>query len=231
MPPDAEAVFIHPSACVDDSEVLGPGTQVWHFCHMMRGAWIGSQCRLGHNDFVAGGVVIGSNVKIQNNVSLYTGCHLEDDVFCGPSCVFTNVLNPRSEISRRGEYRSSVVRRGATIGANATILCGHRVGRYAFVCAGAVVSRDVPDYALVVGVPARRIGWMSHHGHRLSEPDAAGIQYCPVTCWKYKELQPGVMGCLDCAEESPPSSFLSSEDEPSEAELAGPRGSGGESGE
>ncbi len=223
MPPDAEEVFIHPTACVDDPEALGPGTQVWHFCHIMRGAEIGAQCRLGQNVFVAGGVVIGSNVKIQNNVSLYTGCHLEDDVFCGPSCVFTNVVNPRSEVPRRGEYRPTVVRRGATIGANATIICGHTVGRYAFIGAGAVVSWDVPDYALVVGVPARRVGWMSHHGYRLSEPDADGVRYCPVTRWRYQELQPGVICCLDSPEEGPPPSL---EEDRSEAELVGPRGSG-----
>jgi UDP-2-acetamido-3-amino-2,3-dideoxy-glucuronate N-acetyltransferase len=199
----AHACFIHPAACVDDPTVLGPGTQVWHFCHVMPGARIGARCRLGQNVFVASGVVIGDDVKIQNNVSLYTGCHLEDDVFCGPSCVFTNVVNPRSEIARRDEYRPTIVRRGATIGANATIVCGHTIGRYAFVGAGAVVNRDVPDYALVVGVPARRIGWMSRHGYRLLEPDADGIRRCPTSGWRYHETEPAVLRCLDHPEDTP----------------------------
>jgi len=197
----------------------------------MGGAQIGTECRLGQNVFVAAGVVIGSNVKIQNNVSLYAGCHLEDDVFCGPSCVFTNVVNPRSEISRRGEYRPTVVRRGATIGANATIVCGHTVGRYAFVGAGAVVSRDVPDYSLVVGVPARRIGWMSRHGHRLSEPDSKGIRYCPATGWRYQEHEPGVICCLDCPEDSsPPAPSLLLVEERAQLEFAAPHAVGRESG-
>jgi UDP-2-acetamido-3-amino-2,3-dideoxy-glucuronate N-acetyltransferase len=199
----AATCFIHPAACVDDPTVLGPGTQVWHFCHVMPGARIGARCRLGQNVFVASGVVIGDNVKIQNNVSLYSGCHLEDDVFCGPSCVFTNVVNPRSEIARRDEYRPTIVRRGATIGANATIVCGHTIGRFAFVGAGAVVNRDLPDYALVVGVPARRIGWMSRHGYRLSEPDADGIRRCPASGWRYQEIEPGVLHCLDHPEDAP----------------------------
>jgi UDP-2-acetamido-3-amino-2,3-dideoxy-glucuronate N-acetyltransferase len=201
--PSAAPCFIHAAACVDDPSVLGPGTQVWHFCHVMPGARIGAGCRLGQNVFVASGVVIGDNVKIQNNVSLYSGCHLEDDVFCGPSCVFTNVVNPRSEIVRRDEYRPTIVRRGATIGANATIVCGHTIGRYAFVGAGAVVNRDLPDYALVVGVPARRIGWMSRHGYRLSEPDADGIRRCPASGWRYQEIELGVLHCLDHPEDAP----------------------------
>jgi UDP-2-acetamido-3-amino-2,3-dideoxy-glucuronate N-acetyltransferase len=201
--PAQENVFIHPTACVDDLDVLGPGTQVWHFCHVMTGARIGAGCRLGQNVFVATGVVIGDNAKVQNNVSLYTGCHLEDDVFCGPSCVFTNVVNPRSEIARRDEYRPTLVRRGATIGANATIVCGHTIGRHAFVGAGAVVNRDVPDYALVVGVPARQIGWMSRHGHRLPGPDAGGIRRCPASGWRYREIEPGVLCCLDHPDDAP----------------------------
>jgi dTDP-4-amino-4,6-dideoxygalactose transaminase/acetyltransferase-like isoleucine patch superfamily enzyme len=199
----ADALFIHSTACVDDPASLGHGTQVWHFCHVMPGAQIGAHCRLGQNVFVAPDVVIGDNVKIQNNVSLYAGCRLEDDVFCGPSCVFTNVVNPRSEVPRRDEYRQTLVRRGATIGANATVVCGHEIGRYAFVGAGAVVTQDVPDYALVVGVPARRVGWMSRHGHRLSEPDAEGVLRCPSSGWRYREMAPGVLRCLDREEDAP----------------------------
>jgi UDP-2-acetamido-3-amino-2,3-dideoxy-glucuronate N-acetyltransferase len=204
-PAEAERAdcFVHPTACVDDPAVLGPGTQVWHFSHVMKGARIGPDCRLGQNVFVASDVVIGRNVKIQNNVSLYAGCRLEDDVFCGPSCVFTNVVNPRCEVPRRDEYRQTLVRRGATIGANATIVCGHTVGRYAFLGAGAVVSRDVPDYALVVGVPARQVGWMSRHGFRLPEPDADGIRRCPGSGWRYREVEPGVLRCLDYPEDQP----------------------------
>jgi UDP-2-acetamido-3-amino-2,3-dideoxy-glucuronate N-acetyltransferase len=200
---DAEPCLIHSTACVDDPEVLGPGTQVWHFCHVMPGARIGARCRLGQNVFVANGVVIGNNVKIQNNVSLYTGCRLENDVFCGPSCVFTNVVNPRSEILRRDEYRSTLVRRGASIGANATIVCGRTIGRYAFIGAGAVVNRDVPDYALMVGVPARQNGWMSRHGYRLPDPDAHGVRRCPASGWRYHETEPGVLRCLDYPEDAP----------------------------
>lgn len=202
-PSASEDVLIHHTACVDDPDIVGPGTQIWHFCHVMAGSRIGANCRLGQNVFVASGVVIGDNVKIQNNVSLYTGCRLEDDVFCGPSCVFTNVINPRSEVVRRDEYRGTLVRRGATVGANATIVCGHTLGRHAFVGAGAVVSRDVPDYALVVGVPARQIGWMSRHGHRLPEPDADGFRRCPGSGWRYREVEPGVLRCLDHPEDAP----------------------------
>lgn len=200
---EEDAPFIHPTACVDDPSVLGAGTQVWHFAHVMRGCRIGEQCRLGQNVFVATGVTIGDNVKIQNNVSLYTGVHLEDDVFCGPSCVFTNVVNPRSEVPRKDEYRPTIVRIGATIGANATIVCGNTIGRFAFVGAGAVVTRSVPDYALVVGVPARQVGWVSRHGHRLPEPDDDGIRRCPQSGWRYREVEPGVLRCLDYPEEEP----------------------------
>jgi UDP-2-acetamido-3-amino-2,3-dideoxy-glucuronate N-acetyltransferase len=198
-----DAPFVHATACVDDPSVLGAGTQVWHFSHVMRGCRIGEQCRLGQNVFVASGVTIGDNVKIQNNVSLYRGVHLEDDVFCGPSCVFTNVVNPRSEIPRKEEYRPTIVRVGASIGANATIVCGTTIGRFAFVGAGAVVTRDVPDYALVVGVPARQVGWISRHGHRLPEPDAEGQRRCPQSGWRYHEPEPGVLRCLDYSEDEP----------------------------
>src|SRR5262249_27310450 len=155
-----------PTAIIDEPVKIGAGTKIWHFCHVMSGARLGDGCILGQNVFIANDVVIGHNVKIQNNVSVYAGVELEDDVFCGPSCVFTNVGNPRSEIMRRNEYQRTLVKRGATIGANATIVCGHQIGRYAFVGAGATVTSDVPDYALMVGVPARRAGWMSRHGHR-----------------------------------------------------------------
>ena len=166
----------------------------------MKDCRIGENCSLGQNVFVASGVVVGNNVKIQNNVSLYTGVRLEDDVFCGPSCVFTNVVNPRSEVVRREEFRETVLRKGATVGANATIVCGHTIGRYAFVGAGAVVRDDIPDYALVVGVPAVRKGWMSRHGYRLSEPDGEGIMLCPQTSWRYHEISPGTVVCLDWSE-------------------------------
>src|SRR5882757_192092 len=169
------AYFAHESCYVDDGCVIGDDTKIWHFTHVMSGARIGRGCNIGQNVVVSPDVVVGDNVKIQNNVSLYTGVILEDDVFCGPSMVFTNVVNPRSHVSRKSEYRKTLVQRGATIGANATIVCGHTIGRYAFIGAGAVVTRDVPDYALMLGVPARQQGWMSRHGYRLPEPDAEGI--------------------------------------------------------
>ena len=162
-----EGALVHESAYVDDGAVIGAGSRVWHFCHINAGAVIGPRCSLGQNVVVMKGVTIGENAKIQNNVSLYEGVELEADVFCGPSMVFTNVHNPRSAVSRKHEYRRTLVRRGASIGANATIVCGNTIGRYAFIGAGAVVNRDVPDYALMAGVPARRIGWMSEAGHRL----------------------------------------------------------------
>ena len=172
-----EAV-VHESAYVDEGATIGAGTKVWHFCHVLGGAVIGERCTLGQNVVVMNGTRIGSNVKLQNNVSVYEGVELEDDVFCGPSMVFTNVLNPRSHVSRRSEYRRTLVRRGATIGANATIVCGTTLGEYAFVGAGAVVSSDVPDYALVVGVPARRIGWMCQCGERLPDSGAGTCAAC-----------------------------------------------------
>lgn len=197
------AYFVHPSAYVDEPCIIGAGTRIWHFCHVMAGAVIGERCVLGQNVFVADGVTVGNNVKIQNNVSLYAGVELEDDVFCGPSCVFTNVINPRSQIVRHSEYQRTLVRRGATIGANATIVCGATIGRYAFIAAGAVVRGDAPDYALMVGVPARRRGWMSRHGHRLPAADADGVMVCPESGWRYREVEPGVLRCLDWPEERP----------------------------
>jgi len=176
------AAVIHQSAIVDEGAELGDGTRVWHFSHVCAGARIGSDCSLGQNVFVANDVVIGSNVKIQNNVSVYDAVTIEDDVFCGPSMVFTNVYNPRSAVNRKGEYRKTLIRRGATLGANATVVCGTTVGAYAFVAAGAVVHRDVPDFALVAGVPARLIGWMSRHGERLNLPlKGSGDTLCPRT--------------------------------------------------
>lgn len=197
-----KAYYAHPTAIIDDPATIGTGTKIWHFCHVMSGARLGDGCILGQNVFVANEVVIGNNVKIQNNVSLYTGVELEDDVFCGPSCVFTNVGNPRSEIVRRNLYQRTLVKRGATVGANATIVCGHQIGRYAFIGAGATVTDDVPDYALMLGVPARRAGWMSRHGHRLGKADGSGIMKCPESGWRYREAE-GVLRCLDWSEDKP----------------------------
>ena len=178
MPPQ-----IHETAIVDEGAVIGDGTRIWHWVHICGGARIGRNCSFGQNVFVADGVMIGDNVKVQNNVSIYDGVTLEDDVFCGPSMVFTNVYNPRAAISRRHEYRPTLVRRGATLGANSTIVCGVTIGRYAFVGAGAVVTREVPAFALTMGVPARRVGWMSHYGERLS-----GDLICPVSGRHYREI-------------------------------------------
>lgn len=171
--------FVHPSSYVDDGASIGPGTRIWHFCHVMPGAVIGARCTLGQNVVVMANVRVGDDVKIQNNVSVYEGVTLEDAVFCGPSCVFTNVLNPRSEISRRDQFQPTRVRRGATIGANATIICGSTIGEYAFIGAGAVVRGDVPAYALMLGVPARQAGWMCRCGERLGlERGAAVCRAC-----------------------------------------------------
>ena len=178
---------MHPSAFVDAGAQLGDGTRVWHFVHVSGGARIGRGCSLGQGVYVGNDVVIGHNVKIQNNVSVYDAVTLEDDVFCGPSMVFTNVHNPRSAVVRKSEYRRTLVKRGATLGANCTIVCGSTVGEHAFVGAGAVVSRDVPAFALVVGVPARRIGWMSRHGERLALPASGqGEAACPATGERYR---------------------------------------------
>lgn len=170
---------IHPSAIVDDGASLGDGTCVWHWVHISAGARIGARCSFGQNVFVANDVLIGDNVKVQNNVSIYDAVTLEDDVFCGPSMVFTNVNNPRSHVSRKHEYRRTVVKKGATIGANATIVCGHTIGEYAFIGAGAVVTRDVQAYALMVGTPAKRIGWMCQCGERL---DSTLGEHACVAC-------------------------------------------------
>ena len=183
--------FIHESSYVDDGATIGEDTKIWHFCHVLAGAVIGDRCNLGQNVVVMSGTKLGNNVKVQNNVSIYEGVELEDDVFCGPSMVFTNVINPRSHVSRKHEYRRTLVQRGASIGANATVVCGVTLGAYCLVGAGAVVSRDVKPYALVVGVPARQIGWVCQCGERLNvdgrlagsrEPRAAGDGSLGVEC-------------------------------------------------
>jgi UDP-2-acetamido-3-amino-2,3-dideoxy-glucuronate N-acetyltransferase len=193
--------FVHESAYADQPCEIGAGTKIWHFSHVQTGARIGERCILGQNVNVANDVVIGNNVKIQNNVSVYTGVELEDDVFCGPSCVFTNVINPRSQIIRHSQYLRTLVKRGATLGANSTIVCGATIGRYAFVGAGAVVRGDVPDYALMLGVPAARKAWMSRHGHRLVNQDAEGNYVCPESGWRYREVEPELLRCIDWPED------------------------------
>jgi len=195
--------FAHPTAIVDEGAVIGQGTKIWHFCHVMKGARIGQRSILGQNVNVDGGATIGNNVKIQNNVSVYTGVTIEDDVFMGPSCVLTNVTNPRAQVNRHSLYEQTLLRRGCTIGANATIVCGIKIGRYAFVGAGSVVTKEVPDYALVVGNPARQKGWMSRHGHRLGPPNSDGIMVCPESQLRYREGAQGVLRCLDLDEDAP----------------------------
>lgn len=174
--------FVHESSYVDEGAVVGAGTKIWHFSHVMSGSRIGERCNIGQNVVISPDVVIGDNVKIQNNVSVYTGVVLEDDVFCGPSMVFTNVVNPRSHVSRRDEYRPTLVRTGASLGANCTVVCGHTIGRFAFIGAGAVVTRDVPDFALVVGNPGRVVGWMCQCGLKLAAgktpPESAACSTC-----------------------------------------------------
>jgi UDP-2-acetamido-3-amino-2,3-dideoxy-glucuronate N-acetyltransferase len=194
--------FVHESSYVDDGAQVGKGTKIWHFCHVLSGAVIGERCSFGQNCSIAGGTRIGDNVKVQNNVSIYEGTEIEDDVFLGPSCVLTNVTNPRSQVVRRALYEKTLLRRGCSVGANATVVCGITIGRYAFVAAGAVVAKDVPDYALVVGVPGRVAGWMSRHGHRLPKPDSGGIMRCPESGLRYREVEPGVLRCLDLDEDA-----------------------------
>ncbi len=181
--------YVHPSAIVDEGCKIGKGTKIWHFSHIMSDCVLGENCNIGQNVVVSPGVELGNNVKVQNNVSIYTGVTCEDDVFLGPSCVFTNVTNPRSGVNRRGQYSNTVVKKGASIGANATIVCGHDIGEYAFIGAGAVVTKNVPAYALLVGNPAKQIGWMSEYGHRL-QFNSEGIAECQESKEKY-QLQNG----------------------------------------
>jgi UDP-2-acetamido-3-amino-2,3-dideoxy-glucuronate N-acetyltransferase len=195
--------FVHDSACIDHNVTIGEGTKIWHFSHVQSGARIGSRCVLGQNVNIGSDVVIGDGVKIQNNVSVYTGTLVEDFVFLGPSCVLTNVTNPRSEVNRHALYERTLLRRGCTIGANATVVCGITIGRYAFIAAGAVVTRDVPDYGLMIGVPCRQAGWMSRHGLPLTEPDQGGVYTCPESGLRYSETSPGVLRCLDLDEDAP----------------------------
>ncbi|HRU68778.1 MAG TPA: DapH/DapD/GlmU-related protein [Bacteroidia bacterium] len=176
--------FAHETAIIDENVEIGQGTRIWHFSHIMSGCKIGENCNIGQNVVVSPGVILGNNVKVQNNVSIYTGVICEDDVFLGPSMVFTNVVNPRSAVNRRGQYVTTIVKRGASIGANATIVCGHNIGEFAFIGAGAVVTKEVPAYALVVGNPAKHVGWMSEYGHRLHFNDQ-GIAVCPESGERY----------------------------------------------
>jgi UDP-2-acetamido-3-amino-2,3-dideoxy-glucuronate N-acetyltransferase len=186
--PRFPGVLIHESAYVDDPVTIGEGTRIWHFVHILGNVDIGPNCSFGQNVMVGPKVTIGAGCKIQNNISIYEGVRLEDDVFCGPSCVFTNVVNPRAAVNKKSEFRETVVGKGATIGANATIVCGHNLGRYCFIAAGAVVTTNVPDHALMAGVPAKRIGWMSHAGERLG----ADLK-CPVTGVQYRETPQGLV--------------------------------------
>ena len=200
--------FAHPTAVIDAPCEIGDGTKIWHFVHVCAESRIGRNCIFGQNAMVAGGVVVGDNVKVQNNVSIYTGTVIEDDVFLGPSCVLTNVSNPRSQVNRHSLYERTLIRRGATVGANATIVCGITLGRYCFISAGAVVTRDVPDYGWMMGVPGRQRGWMSRHGHPLKTgPD--GVMVCPESGFRYREVEPGLVRCLDLDEEAPLPAALS----------------------
>lgn len=193
--------FVHPTSIIDDMTEIGKHTKIWHFCHIACGVKIGEKCIFGQNVFVASGVTIGNNVKVQNNVSIYTGTEIEDDVFLGPSCVLTNVTNPRSQVNRHSLYEKTVFRRGATVGANVTIVCGVELGRYCFIAAGSVVTKNVPDYALIMGNPGRQKGWMSRHGLPLKNPDSNNVMICPESGLRYKEIEAGVVRCLDLGEE------------------------------
>jgi UDP-2-acetamido-3-amino-2,3-dideoxy-glucuronate N-acetyltransferase len=199
MPTPADPV--HPSAIVDKGAVIGQGTRIWHFCHICSGAAIGTNCSLGQNVMVADNARIGDNVKIQNNVAVYSGVTVEEDVFLGPSCVLTNISNPRSQVSRRSLYEKTLIRRGSTVGANATIVCGVTLGRYAFVAAGTIVTKDIPDYGFVVGAPASLRGYMSRHGHKLTFDDA-GLAVCPESGLRYERVGE-IVRCLDLDEDEP----------------------------
>ena len=195
--------FVHESSYVDTPSEIGNGTRIWHFSHVMKNARIGEGCTLGQNVCVSSDVVIGNNVKIQNNVSIYTGTTIEDDVFLGPSCVLTNVTNPRSQVNRRALYEKTLIRTGASIGANATIVCGITVGRYAFIGAGSVITQDVPEYALMLGVPGKQHGWMSRHGHRLTSKAPDGTMTCPESGFTYRVNEEGLLRCLSLSEDAP----------------------------
>ncbi len=194
--------FAHETAVIDDGAIIGDDTKIWHFAHVCSGAVIGERCSFGQNTLVSPGVIVGSNVKVQNNVAIYTGTEIEDDVFLGPSCVLTNVTNPRSQVVRRGLYEKTIIRRGVSIGANATIVCGITLGRYAFVAAGAVVTKDIPDYGFVMGVPGKLAGHMSRHGHVL-DFHGDGITTCPESNFRYQRNEKGDVTCLDLDEETP----------------------------
>jgi len=191
LPNTQPEYYAHPTAVVDEGCTIGTGTKIWHFTHIMPNCSIGRNCNFGQNVVVSPGVVLGNNVKVQNNVSIYTGVTCDDDVFLGPSCVFTNVTNPRSAVNRRDQYAKTHVGQGASIGANATIVCGHEIGKFAFIGAGAVVTKNVPDYALVIGNPARQAGWMSEYGHKLSF-NAEGLALCPESGQQY-QLRDGLV--------------------------------------
>ncbi|MCM2283300.1 MAG: N-acetyltransferase [Desulfobacula sp.] len=195
--------FVHESSYIDENVIIGDGTRIWHFSHVLSGAIIGRNCNLGQNVCISGGVTIGDNVKIQNNVSVYEGTIIEDDVFLGPSCVLTNVSNPRSQVNRKNLYESTIIKKGSSIGANATVICGVVIGRYAFVAAGAVVAGDIPDYGMVMGVPAKLQGWMSRHGHKLENPDKDGVYICPESHLRYMKNTENVMYCIDLDENEP----------------------------
>ena len=198
---DPSSLKIHPSAVVDEGSFIGGGTAIWHFSHICSGAVIGSDCSIGQNVLVADNAILGNGVKIQNNVAIYGGVTVQDDVFLGPSCVLTNVTNPRSQVSRKSLYEKTLIRRGATVGANATIVCGTTLGRYCFIGAGAVVTKDVPDYALVIGNPGKLSGFMSRHGHKLHF-DENNKANCPESNYWYKKVGGGVR-CLDLDEDKP----------------------------
>ena len=198
---------IHPTAVVDEGAEIGDGTSVWHFAHICSGSKIGEGCSLGQNVLVANNAVLGNSVKVQNNVAIYGGITIEDDVFLGPSCVLTNVTNPRSQVSRKSLYENTLIRRGATVGANSTIVCGIILGVYCFIGAGAVVTKDIPDYALAVGNPCRIQGFMSRHGHRLKF-DEDDVAVCPESAYRY-EKKDGVVSCVDLGEDDPLPSDLS----------------------
>lgn len=197
----SDSYYSHETSIIDDNVSIGKGSKIWHFAHICSGAQIGENCVFGQNTMVANNVEIGSNVKVQNNVAIYTGTTVEDDVFLGPSCVLTNVTNPRSQVKRQSLYEKTLIRRGATVGANATIVCGITLGRYSFIAAGAVVAKDVPDYAFILGVPGRQNGWMSRHGHLLKFSED-GFAVCPESGFQY-ELKNDTVRCLDCDEDAP----------------------------